>query len=82
MSWTASSSGSSSLLFVAALFLVLLLEPSSAEVSCHYCGVADNCPQPYIFDPDGEEEPAMITCPQSCMKFDGFAQDGYRVSVR
>ena len=36
---------------------------------CHYCGIEDLCKLPY--DP---LEANYITCPNSCMKFDGYAE--------
>lgn len=62
------------------VFLAVGMTPVSSNLICHYCGVDDNCPQPYFFN-EGVE-PKVIECPQSCMKFDGVAEDGFRVTVR
>ena len=62
------------------LLSLMTLSAVNCQLSCHYCGVDDNCPQPYQF---GEgETPNVIQCPQSCMKFDGKTEDGFRVTVR
>ena len=39
---------------------------SAGGIQCHYCGVKDLCELPY--DP---AEANYITCPKSCLKFDG-----------
>ena len=36
-------------------------------VRCHYCGVNQLCDIPF----DSKISPSYITCPHSCMKFDG-----------
>ena len=35
-------------------------------IQCHYCGVKDLCQVPYY-----EDEAEFITCPVSCMTFQG-----------
>ena len=48
----------------------------SAGLKCHYCGIEDLCSLPYE-----TLEANYITCPNSCMKFDGSA-DGKKVIIR
>jgi len=64
-----------SVLFFSFTFF-FLLKPAFAGIQCHYCGVKGLCKLPY--DPSEAE---FITCPKSCLKFDGFA-DGNKVIVR
>ena len=45
-------------------------------LQCHYCGIKALCKLPY-----DSLEAELITCPKSCLKFDGYA-DGQRVIVR
>ena len=45
-------------------------------LQCHYCGIKDLCALPY-----DSLEAELITCPKSCLKFDGYAE-GQRVIVR
>ena len=52
----------------------LLIFP--AGLKCHYCGIEDLCSLPY-----DTLEANYITCPNSCMKFDGSA-DGKKVIIR
>ena len=49
----------------------------SGVIDCHYCGIRKLCTLPY--DDSFSEK---ISCAKSCMKFDGFAEDGKRVLVR
>ena len=79
------------LLSSAALATVWFTGEASAEIQCHYCGLEKLCPLPYTeknikstVDDDDNQEIRMNrkTCPKSCIKFDGFADDGKRVLVR
>merc|ERR1712156_615111 len=47
------------------------------RLQCHYCGVKDLCKIPYY-----EDEAEFITCPVSCMTFQGFSKSGQKVIVR
>ena len=49
---------------------------SPGGLQCHYCGIKDLCKLPY-----DSLEAELITCPKSCLKFDGYA-NGQRVIVR
>ena len=49
---------------------------SPGGLQCHYCGIKSLCKLPY-----DSLEAELITCPKSCLKFDGYA-DGQRVIVR
>ena len=57
-------------------FVLLSLFIFSAGLKCHYCGIEDLCSLPY-----DTLEANYITCPNSCMKFDGEA-DGKKVIIR
>merc|ERR1711936_253427 len=46
-------------------------------LQCHYCGVKDLCEVPYY-----EDEAEFITCPVSCMTFQGFSKSGQKIIVR
>ena len=58
------------------ILLTLALQQIEGGLQCHYCGIKDLCPLPY-----DTLEAELITCPKSCLKFDGYA-DGERVIVR
>ena len=58
------------------ILLTLALRQIEGGLQCHYCGIKDLCPLPY-----DTLEAELITCPKSCLKFDGYA-DGERVIVR
>lgn len=79
-----SRSRSTSGILATALALVTILAASDVgpffvegSIQCHYCGIRRLCQLP--FDQEAAE---TITCDQSCMKFDGFADDGKRIIVR
>merc|ERR1711992_460140 len=58
------------------VFFTLMLRQIEGGLKCHYCGIKDLCALPY-----DTLEAEFITCPKSCLKFDGYA-DGVRVIVR
>ena len=62
---------------LSALILYLSLYFASGSIDCHYCGIRNLCTLPY-----DETFSEKISCPKSCMKFDGKASDGKRVLVR
>ena len=51
---------------------------SGSGIPCHYCGIKGLCPLPYDAE---DEDNQYITCPNSCMKFDGYNDNG-RIIVR
>lgn len=59
-----------------ALLFICFIKLSEAGLKCHYCGIEDLCPLPY-----DTIDANFITCPHSCLKFDGMA-DGKRVIIR
>ena len=65
-----------SLLYCALAFYFFATRVSGV-IDCHYCGIRKLCTLPY--DDSFSEK---ISCAKSCMKFDGFAEDGKRVLVR
>lgn len=58
------------------ILVIFSIGPSEAGLKCHYCGIKDLCPLPY-----DTIDANFITCPNSCLKFDGLA-DGKRVIIR
>lgn len=56
-----------------------LISLTAADIDCYYCGYLELCELPYKADSDDVDH---ITCPDSCMKFDGYAEDGKRVLAR
>lgn len=49
----------------------------NGSLTCAYCGVDKFCPVPF-----DETTVSKIKCEKSCMKFDGYTSDDYRLIVR
>ena len=63
------------------VFVVLIssiIIPGYVEsLNCAYCGLEKFCPVPF-----DKSSVSTIQCEKSCMKFDGFTTDNYRLIVR
>ena len=59
------------------LVVTALAQLAESKIECHSCGIRKLCSLPY--EPTKAE---WITCPVSCMKFDGYAADGKRILYR